>query len=242
MANKKTKEQKHKWFICFPARAQAFSWLSDVTGLQSKRDENNRSSPALYKLRQWMKTKFFIQAQWKSLWLKQQFMKSDQKCNCNVSNACLCLDRSANQFSFSLAIFDWSPQKTLMLNVQPSNSSICAPACSKIAWGWICWTVKTFCCVVVEVLTWFSSDWANVPGSQFRIPDISRCRFREAEWKLSRLFKFLWPLSCATKFGWTSASRSRPTLVFLTEWLETFFLFVSSSLAAANASFFVPVS
>ena len=51
-------------------------------------------SPALYKLRQWMKTKFFIQAQWKSLWLKQQFMKSDQKCNCNVSNACLCLDRS----------------------------------------------------------------------------------------------------------------------------------------------------
>ena len=51
-------------------------------------------SPALYKLRQWMKTKFFIQAQWKSLWLKQQFMKSDQKCNCNVSNACLCLQRS----------------------------------------------------------------------------------------------------------------------------------------------------
>ena len=114
-----------------------------------------------------MKTKFFIQAQWKSLWLKQQFMKSDQKCNCNVSNACLCLDRSANQFSFSLAIFDWSPQKTLMLNVQPSNLSICAPA--KIAWGWICWTVKTFCCVVVEVLTWFSSDWADVPGSRFRV-------------------------------------------------------------------------
>ena len=42
-----------------------------------------------------MKTKFFIQAQWKSLWLKKQFMKSDQKCNCNVNNACLCLDRSA---------------------------------------------------------------------------------------------------------------------------------------------------
>ena len=51
-------------------------------------------SPALHKLRQWMKTKFFIPAQWKSLWLKQQFMTSDQKCNCNVSNACLCLDRS----------------------------------------------------------------------------------------------------------------------------------------------------
>ena len=188
-----------------------------------------------------MKTKLFIQAQWKSLWLKQQFMKSDQKCNCNVSNACLCLQRSVliqpcdlrlittenvdvkcaafelvNMrsgknclrldlldcedillccsggtdlvfFGLSgctwltiLAIFDWSPQKTLMLNVQPSNLSICAPA--KIAWGWICWTVKTFCCVVVEVLTWFSSDWADVPGSRFMIAEISRCRFRDAEW------------------------------------------------------------
>ena len=28
-------------FIWFPAQAQAFSWLSSVTGLQSKRDENN---------------------------------------------------------------------------------------------------------------------------------------------------------------------------------------------------------
>ena len=28
-------------------------------------------------------------------------------------------------------------------------------------------TVKTFCCVVVEVLTWFSSDWSDVPGSRF---------------------------------------------------------------------------
>ena len=54
----------------------------------------NVQNPALYKLRQWMKTKCFIQAQWKSLWLKQQFMKSDQKCNCSVSNAGLCLDRS----------------------------------------------------------------------------------------------------------------------------------------------------
>ena len=30
-------------FICFPAQAQAFSWLSSVTGLESKRDENNCS-------------------------------------------------------------------------------------------------------------------------------------------------------------------------------------------------------
>ena len=115
----------------------------------------------------------------------------------------------SDQFSFSLVIFDWSPQKTLMLNEQPSNLSICAPA--KIAWSWIWRTVKTFCCVVVEILIWFSSDWADVPGSRFRIADISRCRFRDAEWQLSRLFKFLWPLSCATKFGWTSASKSRPT-------------------------------
>ena len=34
--------------LFFPARAQAFSWLTSVTSLQSKRDK----SPALYKLRQ----------------------------------------------------------------------------------------------------------------------------------------------------------------------------------------------
>ena len=86
----KTRKQRNKNinnFICFHARAQAFSWLSSVTSLQSKQD----ISPALYKLRQWMQTKFFIQAQWKSLWLKPNFMKSDQKCNWNASNACLCL-------------------------------------------------------------------------------------------------------------------------------------------------------
>ena len=56
----------------------------------------------------------------------------------------------SDQFSFGLDIFDWSPQKikTMMLNVQPLNLSICASA--KTAWGWICWTVKTFCCVGSE--------------------------------------------------------------------------------------------
>ena len=42
----KTRKQRSKNinnFICFPARAQAFSWLSSVTGLQSKRDKNNCS-------------------------------------------------------------------------------------------------------------------------------------------------------------------------------------------------------
>ena len=57
-----------------------------------------------------MKTKFFIQAQWKSLWLKQQFMKSDQKCNCNVSNAGLCLDRSA--ISSHSALRSWTDHHT----------------------------------------------------------------------------------------------------------------------------------
>ena len=39
-----TRKQRNKNinnFICFPARAQAFSWLSSVTGLQSKRNKNN---------------------------------------------------------------------------------------------------------------------------------------------------------------------------------------------------------
>ena len=42
----KTSKQRNKNinnFICFPARAQAFSWLSSVTGLQSHRDKNNCS-------------------------------------------------------------------------------------------------------------------------------------------------------------------------------------------------------
>ena len=42
-----TRKQRNKNinnFICFPARAQAFSWLSSVTGFQSKRDKNNCST------------------------------------------------------------------------------------------------------------------------------------------------------------------------------------------------------
>ena len=41
-----TRKQRNKNinnFIWFPAQPQAFSWLSSVTGLQSKRDENNCS-------------------------------------------------------------------------------------------------------------------------------------------------------------------------------------------------------
>ena len=96
----KTRKQSNKNindFICFPARAEAFSWLSSVTGLQSKQskqDENNRSKSSFVQTLSMDEDKLFIRDQWISLWLKQQFMKSDQKCNCNVSNACLCLDRS----------------------------------------------------------------------------------------------------------------------------------------------------
>ena len=45
-----TRKQRNKNinnFICFPARAQAFSWHSSVTGLQSKRDKKTVQSPAL---------------------------------------------------------------------------------------------------------------------------------------------------------------------------------------------------
>ena len=91
--------RKKKIIILFasPVRAQAFSWLSSITGLQSKRDKTNCSKSSFLQTSSiWIKTKFsFIQARWKSVWLKQQFMESEQKWNCNVSNACLCLDRSA---------------------------------------------------------------------------------------------------------------------------------------------------
>ena len=91
-------------FICFPAWAQAFCWLSSVTGLQSKRGKNNCSKSSYVQTSSMNEDKIFIQARWKSLRLKQQFMKSDQNCNCNVSNACLCLDCSAISSHSS----DWS--------------------------------------------------------------------------------------------------------------------------------------
>ena len=41
--NKKAKEQKQKQFYLIPCGAQAFGWLSSVTGFQFKRDKNNYS-------------------------------------------------------------------------------------------------------------------------------------------------------------------------------------------------------
>ena len=43
MAKQENKGENINNFICFSARAQAFSWLSFVTGLQSKRGKNNCS-------------------------------------------------------------------------------------------------------------------------------------------------------------------------------------------------------
>lgn len=82
--------------------------------------------------------------------------------------------------------------------------------------GWICWTVKTFCCVVMEIYT--DLVFFGLSGStSLTTQDCShlRCRFRVLNGSCRDFFKYSWPLSCATKFAWTPALRSRPTLVFL---------------------------
>ena len=53
--------------FCFPARAQAFSWLSYVIGLQSKRDKNNYLKSNLVQTLSMNEEKIFVQAHWKSL-------------------------------------------------------------------------------------------------------------------------------------------------------------------------------
>lgn len=48
-----TRKQRNKNitnFICFPTRAPAFSWLSSVTGLQSKRDKKNCSKSSFVQI------------------------------------------------------------------------------------------------------------------------------------------------------------------------------------------------
>ena len=88
---KKSKKQKMNNLICFPARARAFSWLSSVTGLQSKRDKNNCSKSSFVQTSSMNKGKMFHAG----MWLKQQSMKSEGKCDCNVSKASSRPDRSA---------------------------------------------------------------------------------------------------------------------------------------------------
>ena len=161
-----TRKQRNKNinnFICFPARAQAFSWLSSVTGLQSKRDKNNCSKSSFVQTSSMNEDKIFHTGSMKKLvaetTIYEKWLKVQLQCT-----QCLFVPRLITTENVENVV----------------HPSIGAPA--KIAWGWICWTVKTFCCVVLEVLTWFSSDWADVPGSRFRIAVISRCRFRDVEW------------------------------------------------------------
>ena len=170
-----TKKQRNKNtnnYICFPAGVQAFSWLSSVTGLQSKRHKNNCSKSSFLQTSSMNEDKIFHTGSMKKLEVKTTIYEKWPKVHLQCKWGQFVPRSFSDKLSFSLAIFDWSPQKTLMLNVQPSSLSICAPA--KIAWGWICWTVKTFCCVVVEVLTWFSSFSSDVPGSRSRAHDATK--------------------------------------------------------------------
>ena len=83
-------------FICFPARAQALSWLFSVTGLQSKRDKTNCSKSSFVQTSSILnEDKNFHTSSVKKLVVETTIYESDQKCNCNVNDACLCLDRSA---------------------------------------------------------------------------------------------------------------------------------------------------
>ena len=62
------RKSKGKKYICSPARAQAFSWLTSVTSLQSKRDKNNCSKYSFVQPSSMNKDKItvvFLQAQWK---------------------------------------------------------------------------------------------------------------------------------------------------------------------------------
>ena len=128
----------------------------------------------------------------------------------------------------------WSPQKTLMLNVQPSNLSILRSGKNCLRLDLLDCEDILLCCSGGSDLVFFGLSgctWLTIQDSRHFLLSLPRCCIVAVE-----LFNFFLPLSCATKFGWTSVSRSRPALVFLTEWLETFFLFVSLSLAEANAS------
>ena len=54
-------------FICFPARAQAFSWLSSVTGFQSKWDKNNCSKSSIVQTSSMNEDKIFHTGSMKKL-------------------------------------------------------------------------------------------------------------------------------------------------------------------------------
>ena len=117
-----TRKQRNKNinnFICFPARAQAFSWLSSVTGLQSKRDKNNCSKSSFVQTSSMNEDKIFHTGSMKKLVVETTIYEKWPKVQLQCKY-CRFVPRSLS-------------------DVQPLNLSICAPA--KIAWDWICWTV-----------------------------------------------------------------------------------------------------
>ena len=118
------KDKKFINFICLPARAQALCWLTSVTSLQSKRDQKS-SFIQTSSMNEEKITVLFIRAQWKSLCLNNNLWKVTK--SATNFNACLCLDRSAISFHSTLRSSTDHQKKMLMLNVQPSNLSICAP-------------------------------------------------------------------------------------------------------------------
>ena len=93
-----TRKQRNKNinnFICFPARAQAFSWLSSVTGFQSKRDKINCSKSSFVQTSSMNEDKIFHTGSMKKLVVEGTIYEKWPKVQLNVCNACLCLDRSA---------------------------------------------------------------------------------------------------------------------------------------------------
>ena len=60
--------------------------------------------------------------------------------------------------------------------------------------------------------------WLTIQDSRHFSLSLQRC------WMVAVEAFQIFVSVCARKFGWKSASRSRPTMVSLTEWLETFLL------------------
>ena len=79
-------------FICLPALAQAFSWLSSVTGLQSIRDKNNCSKSSfvqtLYKQANLFSYSLFV------TFLGQLLQQDRSRCRSRWEN----LDRGQDRF------------------------------------------------------------------------------------------------------------------------------------------------
>ena len=101
MAKQEIKETKMNNFICFLARTQAVSWLSSVTGLQSKRDEVQFCTNLVNEWRQNFSCSHVVKT--------TIYEKSKQKCACNVSRASLRPNHSAiSSYSALRSSTEWS--------------------------------------------------------------------------------------------------------------------------------------